>query len=107
SMIEIKSMSHLDEEKNYFVPDEKLEAKVEDVEKQTEANEAVGQLIQDFGESDYHYNLREYVRESTLRDRVAEDLSDDIAEENPDASENERNLLLNDEFDDLFMNQIT
>lgn len=106
SMIEIKSMSLLAAEKNYFVPDEKLEVKVEDFEKQTEGNEAVAQLIQEYGEKDYHYHLREYVRESTLRDRVAEDLSEDIAEENPDASEIERNFLLNDEFEDLFMDQL-
>ena len=106
SMIEIKSMSLLAEEKNYFVPDEKLDEKVDDFEQKTDGNEAVGQLIADYGEKDYQYHLREYVRQSSLRDRVAEDLSDDIAEENPDASELERNFLLNDEFEDLFVDQL-
>lgn len=90
SMIEIKSMSLLAQEKNYFVPDEKLEAKIEDFDKQTKGNKAVTQLIQEYGEKAYYYQLREFVRESTLRDRVAKDLSEDIAEENPDASEIER-----------------
>lgn len=106
SMIEIKSMSLLAEEKNYFVPDEKLDKKVKDFEKKTDGNEAVDQLIAEYGEKDYQYHLREYVRQSSLRDRVAEDLSDDIAEENPDASELERNFLLNDEFEDLFVDQL-
>jgi len=106
SMIEIKSMSLLAEEKNYFVPDEKLDKKVDDFEQKTDGNEAVEQLITEYGEEDYQYHLREYVRQSSLRDRVAEDLSDDIAEENPDASELERNFLLNDEFEDLFVDQL-
>lgn len=106
SMIEIKSMSLLAEEKNYFVPDEKLDDKVDEFEQKTDGNEAVGQLIAEYGEKDYQYHLREYVRQSSLRDRVAEDLSDDIAEENPDASESERNFLLNDEFEDLFADQL-
>src|SRR5690625_1406034 len=106
SMIEIKSMSLLAEEKNYFVPDEKLDEKVDDFEQKTDGNEAVEQLIADYGEKDYQYHLREYVRQSSLRDRVAEDLIDDIAEENPDASELERNFLLNDEFEDLFVDQL-
>src|SRR5699024_8057976 len=73
SMIEIKSMSLLAEEKNYFVPDEKLDEKVDDFEQKTDGNEAVGQLIADYGEKDYQYHLREYVRQSSPVDWVAED----------------------------------
>src|SRR5699024_1820594 len=106
SMIEIIAMSLLAEEKNYFVPDEKLTTKVEEFEQQIEGNKAVEQLIQDYGEKDYQHHLREYIRQSTLRDRVAHELGDEIAEENPDATDIERNFLLNEKFEELFIDQL-
>lgn len=106
SMIEIKAMSLLAEEKNYFVPDEKLTGKVETFEQQIKENQAAEQLIQEYGEENYQSQLREYIRQSTLRDRVATELAEDIAEEHPDSPESERNFLLDETFEDLFMDQL-
>lgn len=106
SMIEMKAMSLLAEEKNFFVPDEKLTSKVEKFEQQIKENQAAEQLIQEYGEENYQSQLREYIRQSTLRDRVAKELAEDIANEHPDSSESEKNFLLDETFEDLFMDQL-
>lgn len=106
SLIEIYSMALLAEEKNYFVPEEKLENFVNEFADKVAGNEKAEQLISDFGESEYKYHLREYIRQMTLRDRVAAELEKEIKEENPDLSEHEINYLLSQKYEDLHADQV-
>ena len=107
SMIELYAMSLLAEEKNYFVPDEKLLAAVEDFNDNIqEVNEAVN-LIDEYGEQKYNRQIEEYIRQTMLRDRVAQELEEELIEENPEALEEEINYLLEDKYDDLLMDQMS
>src|SRR5690625_943494 len=102
SLIETYAMSLLAEEKNYFVPEDKLEASVAELTEKIEANEAAKQLVEQYGEKKYKQYIREYVRQITLRDRIATELKDEIIEENPDLVEQDINYMLEQQYQDLY-----
>lgn len=106
SLIELYAMTLLAEEKNYFVPDEKLEKKITEFKKVVEGNESASERVNEFGEQAFNRNIQEYIRQSTLRDRIASDLKEEIVEENEDATEHEINYLLEERFDDLYNGQL-
>lgn len=106
SLIELYSITLLAEEKNYFVPDEKLEKALEKYEDQIQNVPEAVDLIETFGKETYKRKLKEYVRQSMLRERVVNELKEDIEADNPDADELEINYTLEKYFDDLLMDQI-
>src|SRR5690625_851211 len=107
SMIELYAMSLLAEEKNYFVPDEKLLKAVEDFNNNIEEVDEAVELIDEYGEQQYNRQIEEYIRQTMLRDRVAQELEEELIEENPEAIEEEINYLLEDKYDDLLMDQMS
>ncbi|HLS59769.1 MAG TPA: hypothetical protein VK044_01390 [Virgibacillus sp.] len=107
SLIETYAMSLLAEEKNFFVPDEKIETEVDKLLKQIENNESIRRRIDDYGEKRYNRNIREYVRQTKLRDRIISELEADIIEENGDLEENEISYLVETEFEDLYAAQLS
>lgn len=107
SMIELYAMSLLAEEKNYFVPAEKLRAAVEDLNEEIANVKEATKLVDDYGKEAYNRNIEEYMSQSILRDRIAAELKDELIEEHPNADEKEINYLLEDKFEDLMMDQIT
>lgn len=106
SMIELYAMSLLAEEKNYFVPDEKLQKLVKEFKEKVEKVEEATALIETFGEKKFNRNIEEYIRQTTLRDRIAGELKEEIEEENPDAIKDEILYMLEEKFEDLLMDQI-
>src|SRR5690625_2137133 len=107
SLIELYAMSLLAEEKNYFVPDEKLRDAVEDYNEQVAGNEEATEPVDSFGREKYNRNIEEYIRETILRDRIAGELEAELQEENPEAEEKEINYLLEKKFEDLYMDQLS
>ena len=107
SLIELYAMSLLAEEKNYFVPDEKLRDAVEDFNEQVAGSEEATELVEEFGREMYNRNIEEYIRETILRDRIAGELEAELQEENPEAMEREINYLLEKKFEDLYMDQLS
>lgn len=107
SMIELYAMSLLAEEKNYFVPAEKLQAAVEDLNEEIANVKEATKLVDDYGKEAYNRNIEEYMSQSILRDRIAAELKDELIEEHPNADEKEINYLLEDKFEDLMMDQIS
>src|SRR5699024_11870096 len=71
-----------------------------------EVDEAV-ELIDEYGEQQYNRQIEEYIRQTMLRDRVAQELEEELIEENPEAIEEEINYLLEDKYDDLLMDQMS
>lgn len=63
-------------------------------------------LIEEFGEDTYKQKIDEYIRQVLLRDRIAQDLEQEVIDENPDASEEEINYLTENKYDDLYMAQM-
>lgn len=106
SLIELYAMSELAAEKNYFVPDEKLEKLVAEFTERVKENEFANERLEEYGEQEFNRNIREYVRQATLRDRIAGELKEEIEEENPDASEAEISYLLEDKFESLYSDQL-
>lgn len=106
SLIELYAMSLLAEEKNYFVPDEKLQDAVKKFNEQVENNEASISLIESYGREKYNRNIQEYVRQTMLRDRIAKELEEEVLEEKPDAEEAEISYFLEDKFEELYAAQI-
>lgn len=106
SLIELYAMSLLAEEKNYFVPDEKLQDAVKKFNEQVENNEASISLIESYGREKYNRNIQEYVRQTILRDRIAKELEEEVLEEKPDAEEAEISYFLEDKFEQLYAAQI-
>jgi len=107
NLIEIHAMALLAEEKNYFVPDDKLDQEVLDFTKGIEHHSAIQDMIQQYGEEDYHLDLRGYMRERMLRDRIAADIEKTVLEELPDAEEQELRYEVNTRYDELAMEQIS
>jgi len=106
SMIELYAAALLAEEKNYFIPDDKLLKEVGKYKEQIdEADEAV-EMVEDFGREKFNRNIEEYVRQTLLRDRVVADLEENLKEDNPDAEDREINFYLAKEYDDLIEDQI-
>lgn len=106
SLIELYAMSLLAEEKNYFVPDEKLQDAVKKFNEQVENNEVSVSLIESYGREKYNRNIQEYVRQTILRDRIAKELEEEVLEEKPDAEEAEISYFLEDKFEELYAAQI-
>jgi len=107
SMIELYAMSLLAEEKNYFVPDEKLLAAVDDFNDNIQEVDEAVDLIDEYGKQKYNRQIEEYIRQTMLRDRVAQELEEELIEETPEALEEEINYLLEDKYDDLLMDQMS
>lgn len=63
-------------------------------------------LIEEFGEDTYKQKIDEYIRQVLLRDRITQDLEQEVIDENPDASEEEINYLTENKYDDLYMAQM-
>jgi len=106
SLIELYGMSLLAEEKNYFVPDEKLQDAVATYkERVNHVTEAV-RLIEEFGQEKYNRHIEEYIRQTMLRDRIAKELEERIAEDNPEATEEEINYMVEQEFEELLMSHM-
>jgi hypothetical protein len=106
NLVEIVSMGLLAEEKNYFIPEEKLQNELEKWNERVAGVEKAEQLIQNRDEGTYKRKLQEYIRLSLLRDRVVEDLEEELQEENPKWEANEMNYALGQMYDDLYMDQI-
>lgn len=106
SMIELYAMSLLAEEKNYFVPDDNLQDAVKDFNEKIANSDDATDAIEVFGDVNYNRNIEEYIRQTTLRDRIAGELKEEIKDDNPDAIDNEINYLLEDEFEELYMGQL-
>jgi len=106
-MIEIHSMSLLAEEKNYFVPDDQLNEAVEELKLVIESNEVLKKMLYDYGEKNFSLSIPNYMRESLLRDRIANDIEKMVLEEIPDASEQELNYEVNTRYDELAMEQLS
>lgn len=107
NLIEIVSMAMLAEEKNYFIPDDKLQRELDKWNERVAGVEKAEQLIRDIDEGTYKRKLQEYIRLSLLRDRVVEDLEEELQEENPDWEANEMNYALAQMYDDLYMDQLS
>lgn len=107
NLIEIHAMALLAEEKNYFVPDDKLDREVLDFTKGIVDHVVIQDMIQQYGEEDYHLDLRGYMRERMLRDRIAADIEKTVLEELPDAEEQELRYEVNTRYDELAMEQIS
>ena len=107
NLIEIHAMSLLAKEKNYFVPEDKLDQEVLEFNKGIEHHVVIQDMIQQYGEEDYHLDLRGYMRERMLRDRVAADIEKTVLEELPDAEEQELRYEVNTRYDELAMEQIS
>lgn len=107
NLIEIHAMSLLAEEKNYFVPDDKLDQEVLEFNKGIEHHVIIQDMIQQYGEEDYHLDLRGYMRERMLRDRIAADIEKTVLEELPDAEGQELRYEVNTRYDELAMEQIS
>lgn len=106
SLIELYAMSALAAEKNYFVPDEKLENLVAEFTEKVKENEAANERLEAYGEQEYNQNIREYIRQTALRDRIAGELREELEEEHPDASEAEISYLLEEKFEALYSDQL-
>src|SRR5690625_6946511 len=92
SMIELYAAALLAEEKNYFIPYDKLLKELGKYNEQIdEADEAV-EMVEDFGREKFNRNIEEYVRQTLLRDRVVADLEENLKEDNPDAEDREINF---------------
>src|SRR5699024_5556159 len=105
-MIELYAMSLLGEEKNYFVPDEKLLSAVQTFNEKINKSERAVETVKSFGEENYNRNIEEYIRQTMLRDRIAGELEKQLKEENKDAGEREINYLLEKEFEELYSSQL-
>lgn len=105
SLIELYSMSLLAEEKNYFVPEEKLHDAVVSFKEKVGKNDESTALVEDFGLEKYNRHIEEYIRQTILRDRVVKELEAELKEEKPEATEREINYLLEKKFEDLYMDQ--
>jgi len=106
NMIEIYAMALLAEEKHYFIPDDDLQAAMDKFHADNGEVEAVQQLIADYGEKKYNRSVSEYLRQSLLRDRVINDLKDDIKIKDTKISEQEMNFELSKNYEELYMDQV-
>jgi|SRR5690625_4251183 len=106
SMIELYAMSLLAEEKNYFVPEDKLQTAIKKYNEKVSNVAEATKLIEEYGQEKYNRNIEEYIQQTILRDRIAKELEEELLEENPDAGKEEINYLLEDKFEDLLMAQI-
>lgn len=107
SLIELYGMTLLAEEKNYFVPDDKLTEAVKKYDEQIQKNENAVRLIEQFGKEKYEQRIEEYIRQSILRDRIVNELKENIEKDNPDVEEREVNFMLEKYFQELLMDHIS
>lgn len=105
-LIEINAMALLGEEKNYFIPDEKLEQAMKKLEQDIANNQAAMKLVEEYRERDVKKGMQAYVQRSLLRDRVAKDLEKQLIADHPEASEAEINYELNQSYEALYQDQL-
>lgn len=106
SLIELYGMTLLAEEKNYFVPAEKLNDAAKKYDERVQRNTNAVHLIKQFGIEKYEQHIEEYIRQTILRDRIANELKENIEKDNPDSEEHEINFMLEKNFQELLMDQI-
>lgn len=106
NLIEIYAMSLLAEEKNYYIPQEKLDKEIDSFKEGVATIDGAKQLIENYGEGKFNRNLQDYMRQSMLRDRVVTDLEKEIKEEKPQISKDELNFNLSEKYEELYMDQI-
>lgn len=106
NLIEIYAMALLAKEKNYFNPVEDIDQEVVAFYSGVENIPAVQELVVDFGETEFRRKIDEYMDYSLLRDRVVDDLIEDLKTEKPNMSEEELNYELAKAYEDLFMDHM-
>lgn len=106
-MIDMHAMSLLAKEKNYFIPVEKLEAEVKRFNAVIADLPTVQEMIQQYGEKNYKSNIRLYLEESMLRDRIIGDIEKEVGEKNPDASNQEINFLVKEFYEELYQDHLS
>ncbi|SEB21019.1 hypothetical protein SAMN05421743_13020 [Thalassobacillus cyri] len=105
-LIELNAMALLAEEKNYFIPAEKIESQLGGLKEKIAEAERAAALVEAYGQENFNQAIRPYLEASMLRDRVSEDLLKELEQENPDASEQELNYLLAQRFEGLYRDQL-
>lgn len=105
-LIEIHSMALLAEEKGYYIAEKDLEKKMKDFENRIGEVEEASQFIKEYGQEKYNGYLKEYVRKSMLQEKVIDDLLTDIKKEHAETPEDEINYLLEQKYEDLYIDQV-
>lgn len=106
SFIELHAMALLAEEKGYYIPEQELEQQLADYQHKIEVVPVIQQLINEYGQEEYDKNIKEYIRLNRLQEKVIKDLQKTIKSETPDASEQEQNFLLQERYEELYMDQV-
>ncbi|AOV06270.1 hypothetical protein [Sporosarcina ureilytica] len=106
-MIEIHTMSLLAKEKNYFIPVDKLEAEVKRFNALIAEMPTVQEMIQRYGEKNYKSNIRLYMEESMMRDRIIDDIEKEVWEKKPDASDQEIKFLAKEYYEELYQDHLS
>lgn len=104
TLIEIHAMSLLAKEKNYFIPPEKLEKKVEEFK--SSVDEKIENMLSDFGEAEVNSRIRSYFEKVMLQNRVVADLEKQVQESLPNASDQEIAYEVTKQYEELYMDQI-
>ncbi|WP_438316484.1 hypothetical protein [Sporosarcina sp. FA9] len=107
NLIEIYSMSLLAKEKHFSVPDDKLEQEITSLYTKIKDHTVIQEMINEYGEENYKLNIRQYVTEKMLSDRVVSELEKTVRSENPDASEQEIKYEVITAYDELVMDHIS
>src|SRR5690625_6998467 len=64
SMIELYAMSLLAEEKNYFVPEDKLQTAIKKYNEKVSNVAEATKLIEEYGQEKYNRNIEEYIQQT-------------------------------------------
>lgn len=105
-MIELYAMRLLGEEKHIDIVYEKVKAAIDEFLEQTAEIETVQEMIQEYDRDVFDLKMRDYTKTSLTRDRVVSELEYIVKQDNPEASEEEINLILTREYEDLFMDHM-
>ncbi|MDQ0215621.1 hypothetical protein J2S13_002039 [Oikeobacillus pervagus] len=107
SLIELNAMALLGEEKNYYIPDDIITKEEKILSEQIENRKETKALLEAYGKKKYDDSVREYLRVTMLRDRVANELEEKIKKENEGKTDKEVNYKLNQSYEDLYMDQLS
>lgn len=106
NMIELYAMRLLAEEKHYDVPVEKLNTAIDEFKEKAMDIDTVQDMILEYGEKKFNRNIQDYMRSALLRDRVVNDLIEVLKEENPGMDDAEIDYLLEQRYEELFIEQM-
>ncbi len=106
NMIELYAMRLLAEEKHYDVPVEKLNTAIDEFKEKAMDIDTVQDMILEYGEKKFNRNIQDYMRSALLRDRVVNDLMEVLKEENPGMDDAEIDYLLEQRYEELFIEQM-